>query len=261
MENSINQRIGQIRGKATDAERAALVMEIARDIGTLPAGPGKVSSIRSLANLSTEGNLGKEALTAVADTLATAMRESYPVMMEAKQPWPYGDGWIELAKLVRYERVSAPFADPALDAAGGLLELRERVEQENGFTLTSLDGKTYTLAGLKGRVVLLNFWATWCPPCRKEMPDMEKLYREYESKGLTVLAVSDEDRETVERFLAKTSYTFPILLDPGRKVNDAFMVEGIPKTFLFDREGRLAAQSIDMRTEAQFRDMLKMAGL
>ena len=261
VENSINQRMGQIRGKATDAERAVLVKEIARDIGTLPPGQGRVSAIRSLASLSTEGNLGKETLTAVADTLATAMRVSYPVMMEARQPWPYGDGWIELAKLVRYEGVAAPFPDPALDAAGVLLGLRERVEQENGFTLTSLDGKTYTLAGLKGRVVLLNFWATWCPPCRKEMPDLEKLFREYESKGLTVLAVSDEDRETVEKFLAKTPYTFPVLLDPGRKVNTEFMVEGIPKTFVFDREGRLAAQSIDMRTEAQFRELLKQAGL
>ena len=189
------------------------------------------------------------------------MRASFPIMVEAKQVWPYGDAWIELAKLVRYEKVAAPFTDASLDAAGALLELRERIQQENGFTLTSIDGKTYTLAGLKGRVVLLNFWATWCPPCRKEMPDMEKLYRELESKGLTVLAVSDEDRETVTKFLEKNPYTFPVLLDAGRKVNTAFMVEGIPKTFIFDREGRLAVQSVDMRTEAQFRELLKLAGL
>jgi peroxiredoxin len=261
VESSINQRMGQIRGKATDAERAELVIQITRDIRSLPAGQGRVNAIRSLANLATEGALGKEALTSVASTLADAMRESYPVMIEAKLPAPYGDGWIELAKLVRYERVAAPFADPVLDAAGALLELRERVQQENGFTLQSLDGKTYTLESLKGRVVLLNFWATWCPPCRKEMPDMEKLYREYESKGLTVLAVSDENRETVENFLLKNPYTFPVLLDAGRKVNTAFMVEGIPKSFIFDREGRLAAQAIDMRTEAQFRELLKLAGL
>jgi thiol-disulfide isomerase/thioredoxin len=261
MENSINQRLGQIRGKATDTERAELVLQIARDIRSLPAGEGKISAIRNLASHATEGDLGKEALTAVASTMGDAIRESFPVMMEARRPAPYGDVWIELAKLLRYERVPAPFADPSLDAAGALLELRERVQQENGFTLQSLDGRTYTLESLKGRVVLLNFWATWCPPCRKEMPDMEKLYREYESKGLTVLAVSDEDRQTVEKYLQQNPYTFPVLLDPGRKVNTAFMIDGIPKSFLFDREGRLAAQAIDMRTEAQFRELLKQAGL
>jgi peroxiredoxin len=65
----------------------------------------------------------------------------------------------------------------------------------------------------------------------------------------------------VTKFLEKNPYTFPVLLDAGRKVNTAFMVEGIPKTFIFDREGRLAAQSVDMRTEAQFRELLKLAGL
>jgi peroxiredoxin len=258
---SINQRMGQVRGKATDAERAELVIQIARDIRALPASQAKLNNIRSLASLSTEGDLGNAALTAVAATLAGAIRDSFPVMIAEKQVWPYGDAYIELAKLVRYERVEAPLADPALDTAGALLELRERVQQESGFTLTSLDGKAYTQATLKGRIVLLNFWATWCPPCRKEMPDMEKLYKQYEARGLVVLAVSDEDRETVERFLAKTPYTFPVLLDPGRKVHAAFMVDGIPKSFIFDREGRLAAQAIDMRTESQFLELLKRAGL
>jgi peroxiredoxin len=76
-----------------------------------------------------------------------------------------------------------------------------------------------------------------------------------------VIAVSDEDRATVEQFLAKNPYSFTVALDPGRKVNAAFSVEGIPKSFIFDREGRLAAQAIDMRTESQFLELLKMAGL
>ena len=133
--------------------------------------------------------------------------------------------------------------------------------QESGFTLTALDGKTYDLDALRGKVVLINFWATWCPPCRREMPDMEKLYRRFSSKGLVVLAVSDEKRETVEDFLKKQDYTFPVLLDPDRKVNSAFGIEGIPNSFLFDREGKLVGQSIDMRTERQFLEMLKSAGL
>ena len=258
---AIAKRIGGMRGLPTDADRAKLVLEVTPQIRALPAGSGKLSLIRGLAGVATEGDLGKEALTAVATTMADAVREDYPAMIAAKEPWPYGDLYVELAKLVRYEGIQAPAADPSLDAANALLELRERIQQESGFTLTALDGKTYTLAALKGRIVLLNFWATWCPPCRKEMPDMEKLYRKYESKGLTVLAVSDEKRETVEGFLAKNPYSFPVLMDPDRKVNAAYFVEGIPKSFIFDREGRLAAQAIDMRTEAQFMELLKRAGL
>jgi peroxiredoxin len=93
------------------------------------------------------------------------------------------------------------------------------------------------------------------------MPDMEKLYRSYEGKGLTVIAVSDEDRATVEQYLAKNSFSFPVALDPDRKTNIAFGIDGIPKSFIFDREGRLAAQTIDMRTESQFLELLHLAGL
>ena len=90
-----------------------------------------------------------------------------------------------------------------------VLLLRERVHEEVGFTLTSIDGKTYSLAGLHGKVILLNFWATWCQPCGKEMPAIEALYRQFKAKGLVVLAVSNEHRETVAGFLAKQNYTFP----------------------------------------------------
>ena len=152
-------------------------------------------------------------------------------------------------------------ADSALDTALALLELRERLHQEAGFSLTALDGREYSLPALRSQVVLLNFWATSCFSCRKEMPDLEKLYREFRGKGLVVLAVSDEARETVQKFLAKRNYTFPILLDCDRKVNTDFDIEGIPATFVFDREGNLVAQAIDMRTESQFRAMLKAAGL
>ena len=172
----------------------------------------------------------------------------------------FGDYYIVLARLVRYEHLPVP-PGAALDAALALLELREQIQQENGFTVTGLDGQTYTLAGLKGRVVLLNFWATWSPLCRKEMVDMEKLYHRYEQKGLTVIAVSYEDRAKVEQFLAKNSYSFPIALDPDRKVNTAFSVEDVPKSFIFDREGRLAAQTIHMRTESRLLELLKIAGL
>jgi len=107
----------------------------------------------------------------------------------------------------------------------------------------------------------VNFWATWCPPCRKEMPDLETLYTQFKEQGLVILAISDEDAAKVKPFVAKQKVTYPILLDPGRKVNELFEVVGIPKTFIYDRDGELVAQSIDMRTRKQFLEMLGQAGL
>ena len=129
------------------------------------------------------------------------------------------------------------------------------------FTLKDLDGKQWTLKDLKGSVVLVNFWATWCPPCRKEMPDLDALYRRFRAKGLVILSISDEAEAKVRSFLADKHYTYPILLDPGRKVNDTFAIEGIPKSFVYDREGKLVAQAIDMRTMNQFLEMLREAGI
>jgi thiol-disulfide isomerase/thioredoxin len=109
--------------------------------------------------------------------------------------------------------------------------------------------------------VLVNFWATWCPPCRKEMPDLESLHNRFKDQGLVILAVSDEEEAKVKPFLAGRSITYPILLDPGRKVNELFRVDGIPKSFVYDRNSKLVAQAIDMRTQKQFLDMLAQAGL
>jgi peroxiredoxin len=109
--------------------------------------------------------------------------------------------------------------------------------------------------------VLVNFWATWCPPCRKEMPDLETLYNRFKGQGLLILAISDEEASKVQPFIAQRNFTYPILLDPGRRVNGLFRVEGIPKTFIYDRDGKLVAQSIDMRTQRQFLQMLAEAGL
>jgi thiol-disulfide isomerase/thioredoxin len=107
----------------------------------------------------------------------------------------------------------------------------------------------------------VNFWATWCPPCRKELPDLEALYRRFEKQGFVVLGVTDEKAETVRPFVERQPLTYPVLLDPGRAVNDRFKVDSIPRTFVFDRQGKLAAQAIDMRTRKQLLDLLARAGL
>jgi len=93
------------------------------------------------------------------------------------------------------------------------------------------------------------------------MPDLETLYKQFKDQGLVILAISDEDESKVKPFIAEQKVTYPILLDPGRKVNELFEIEGIPKTFVYDRSGKLVAQSIDMRTRKQFLGMLAQAGL
>ena len=211
----------------------------------------------ALANLSTEGDFGHEVLQEVANTLADALREQ-PLPMEKNQPaFPY----VELATLVRYEHVQASLDNPQYAAAVAKLAADDEARQHADFTLTDLQGKSWTLQALRGKVVLVNFWATWCQPCRKEMPDLDTLYKRFKDQGFVILGVSDEEVEKVRQLLSERNVSYPILLDPGRKVNEVFRIEGIPKSFVYDRDGKLVSQSIDMRTQTQFLEMLAQAGL
>ena len=106
-----------------------------------------------------------------------------------------------------------------------------------------------------------SFWATWCPPCRKEMSDLDLIYTHYEPEGLVVLSLTSEEGYVVNNFITQAGYHPPVLLDDGGKVAKQFHVDGIPKTFVFDRDGKLVAESIDMRTQRQFFAMLAQAGL
>ncbi|MGD0793185.1 MAG: TlpA disulfide reductase family protein [Terriglobales bacterium] len=271
-EKPIADQIHGLRGLADDV-RAGTTKDLALQIRKLPATENKLRLAVGLAGLSTEGDFGHNTLQEVATTLAETLRER-PVpwakpkssdagsnAAPAREPaYPY----IELATLVRYEHVEASLNnsnDEQFRAAMARLEADDRKREHLDFTLKDLSGKTWTFAELRGKVVLVNFWATWCPPCRKEMPDLETLYERFESKGLVVLGISDEEAAKVEPFIRERKVSFPVLLDPGRKVNEMFVVEGIPKSFVYDREGKLVAQSIDMRTQKQFLEMLGKAGL
>jgi len=169
--------------------------------------------------------------------------------------------YVTLAQLVRYENVRATVDDPQFAAAMAKLETDEQHRRSADFTLVDLKGTSWHLKDLQGKVVLVNFWATCCPPCRKEMPDLEALYQRFKQRGLVILAISDEAADKVSPFIKENKFSFPILLEPGRKVTEAFHVEGIPKSFVYDRDGNLVAQAIDMRTQRQFLELLAKAGL
>jgi thiol-disulfide isomerase/thioredoxin len=116
--------------------------------------------------------------------------------------------------------------------------------------LPDLDGKAHDLASLKGKVVLINFWATWCPPCRREMPSMERLQQALAGEPFVVLAVDvGEDADTIEAFTSQldTVPTFPILLDTRSRAMQAWKVAGLPTTYLVDKQGRIVASAIGGR--------------
>ncbi|MGA7234849.1 MAG: TlpA disulfide reductase family protein [Bryobacteraceae bacterium] len=253
-EQAISKQIGGLRS-IPDDQRGAVTKRLALEIRNLPdASVSRLGLANGLANLSTEGDFGHDTLQTVATTLASAIRENTGQAVPAS-------AFEELASLVRYEHVDASLDVPEFHAAVSKLEAADRARQDANFTLQDLQGNSWTLKDLGGKVALVNFWATWCPPCRKEMPDLEALGKRFKDQGLVILAISDEDAAKVKPFIAERQFTFPVLLDPGRKVNKLFDVEGIPKTFIYDREGRLSAQAIDMRTEHQLLEMLGRAGI
>ncbi len=269
-EKPLADQIHGLRGLADDV-RAGTTKDLALKIRKLPATENKLRLAVGLAGLSTEGDFGHDTLQEVATTLAETLRERPVPWAEAKEADAGGGAratrepaypYIELASLVRYEHVEASLDnDDQFRAAMARLEADDRKREHPDFTLTDLAGKKWTFSELRGKVVLVNFWATWCPPCRKEMPDLEALYERFSSQGLVVLGISDEEAAKVEPFIRERKISFPVLLDPGRKVNEMVVVEGIPKSFVYGREGKLVAQSIDMRTQKQFLEMLGKAGL
>lgn len=106
------------------------------------------------------------------------------------------------------------------------------------FSLTDAEGRGVALADLRGEVVLVNFWATWCAPCLAEMPELDELAREYAPQGFRVLAVNvREDADSVRRFADELQLDLPLLVDPDGETYKAFRVYGLPTNFLIDREG------------------------
>lgn len=117
------------------------------------------------------------------------------------------------------------------------------------FSLSDLSGRTIRLANMKGRVVFLNVWASWCEPCREEMPAMQTLYTRLGGPDFEMLAVSadQQGREVVARFVRDFGLTFPVLPDPDLDIARRYGVTGYPETFVIDRNGRIVAHAIGPR--------------
>jgi len=131
------------------------------------------------------------------------------------------------------ERAAPPPPPSAVTAPAG-------EEKAAGFSLLDTRGNTVALSDFKGKVVFVDFWATWCPPCRISMPEVEKLYSDFQGKNVQVLGLNlDEDGDAARRFVEKKKIPYPVLLAGSTDVSSAYGVSGIPHFALIDQEGRL----------------------
>ncbi len=131
-------------------------------------------------------------------------------------------GWLLYQRIPMYQASSKMEGRPAPD-----------------FALQALDGSTYRLSDLKGKVVVVNFWATWCLPCKVEIPILKSLYSELEKDGLLILGLTQEPVEQVAPFVKENEINYPIILDDRSEAADAYGIRGYPTVVVVDREGRI----------------------
>lgn len=150
-------------------------------------------------------------------------------LAEANQPGK-GDTGIRIMKReLRFNLIQFPRPSPVPDIA-----------------LSGLEGDEVRLSALRGKVIVLNFWATWCPPCIEEMPSLERLYRRFRNRQFEIVAVSvdAEGAKPVRKFIGERGFTFRVLLDPAKKTEVPFGVRGLPISYVIDRKGRMVAGAI-----------------
>jgi len=141
---------------------------------------------------------------------------------------------------------AAESLDSALDALG--FQLPQKTLPAVDFELEDLDGNLISLSSMRGKVVFLNFWATWCPPCRAEMPSMEKLYNKFASRDFEIVAVNlQEKNKQVSKFVADNGLTFKILLDKSGSIGAAYGARSIPTTYIISKDGSVLARTIGGR--------------
>lgn len=142
-------------------------------------------------------------------------------------------------------------------ARGGEIDLFSKIKIQSivdkkktpDFCLEGLNGEKVQLKALKGKIIFINFWATWCGPCKEEMPSMETLYQHFKERSFTFLTISLDygGQELVRKFIENHRYQFPVLLDPSGKTLDLFEISKIPTTLIIDKSGKMIGRAIGPR--------------
>ena len=127
------------------------------------------------------------------------------------------------------------------------------------FNLKDQYGVVHSLENYKGKVIFLNFWATWCPPCKKEMPDVESIYKEYgeNKKDVIILGVNSEKENEVKKFLKDKGYTFPTVIDENSEVMRKYFIQAFPTSFVIDKEGNIYGYVMGGLTKEQIRQVIE----
>lgn len=155
--------------------------------------------------------------------------------------------WMSLKTAVPPQTTNS-YGAPALAQKGGTV---------TEFSIGSLAGGNIALSDYAGDVIIMNFWATWCPPCRAEMPGLNRFYEAYRDKGVVLLAINEEESvETVRPFIQNNNFTFPILLDLQGRVAQQYSTRSFPTTFIIDRHGTIQHVQTGVITEAELEEIV-----
>ena len=127
------------------------------------------------------------------------------------------------------------------------------------FNLKDQYGVVHSLENYKGKVIFLSFWATWCPPCKKEMPDIENIYKEYgeNKKDVVILGVNSEKENEVKKFLKDKGYTFPTVIDENSEVMRKYFIQAFPTSFVIDKEGNIYGYVMGGLTKEQIKQVIE----
>jgi len=180
------------------------------------------------------------------------MPPSRPAAMEAWPPaWLAAQaGLLAFALLIAVLAPAVSAEEPALAALLKTLDLRDYISRPAPpqFSGSALDARQLSMVEHRGMVIVLNFWATWCLECRPEMAVLERLRREFASRGLVIIGVNArENKDVVKRYAKELGLTFPLVLDPDGRINALYGVIGLPTTFVVGRDGRAVAFAVGPR--------------
>ena len=199
-----------------------------------------------------------------AATESATLQETADLLVEEVREKP-GSGVAlavtSLAEFAFYRHIRVSLDTPLYRAELVKLEEQASIRANGDFALSDTQGKAWHLKSLAGKVVLVNFWATWCAPCQREMADFQTMYSRFAKQGLVILAITGEDAATVKRYLAEHPVTFRVLLDPSGVTQKQFLINGFPHSVLYNREGKMVAQIPGPLTTQQLLDTFRQAGI